>query len=63
MGQDSNFNQAMLLGQYESVASWRLLEKYVDNIRAVTKDDLMRVAKEYFTEDNRTVGILIPLKN
>ena len=48
MGQDSNFYQAMLLGQYESVASWKLLEKYVDNIRAVTKEDVMRVAKEYF---------------
>ncbi len=62
MGQDSNFYQAMLLGQYESVASWKLLEKYVDNIRAVTKDDVMRVAKKYFIEDNRTVGILIPVK-
>ncbi len=62
MGQDSNFYQAMLLGQYESVASWKLLEKYVDNIRAVTKADVMRVAKEYFTADNRTVGILVPVK-
>jgi zinc protease len=62
MGQDSVFNQAMLLGQFESVASWQLLEKYVDNIRAVSKEDVMRVAKEYFSENNRTVGILIPLK-
>ena len=62
MGQDSVFNQAMLLGQFESVASWKLLEKYVDNIRAVSKEDVMRAAKEYFSEDNRTVGILIPLK-
>jgi zinc protease len=62
MGQDSVFNQAMLLGQFESVASWKLLEKYVDNIRAVSKADVMRVAKEYFSEDNRTVGILVPLK-
>ncbi len=62
MGQDSNFNQAMLLGRFETVASWRLLEHYVDNIRAVTKEDVMRAAKEYFSEDNRTVGILIPIK-
>ncbi len=62
MGQDSVFYQAMLLGQYETVASWRLLEKYVDNIRAVTKEDIMRVAQAYFSEDNRTVGILIPIK-
>lgn len=62
MGQDSIFYQAMLLGQFESVANWRLLEKYVDNVRAVTKEDVMRVAKEYFSEDNRTVGILVPVK-
>jgi zinc protease len=63
MGQDSIFYQAMLLGQFETVADWKLLEKYVAGIRAVTKEDVMRVAKEYFNEDNRTVGILVPLKN
>ncbi len=62
MGQDSVFFQAMQLGEYESVASWKLLEKYLDGIRAVTKDDIQRVAKEYFSEDNRTVGILVPVK-
>jgi len=62
MGQDSVFYQAMLLGQYETVASWKLLEHYVDNIRAVTKEDVQRVAKEYFSPDNRTVGILVPVK-
>jgi zinc protease len=62
MGQDSIFYRAMLLGQFETVANWKLLETYVENIRAVTKEDVMRVAKEYFIEDNRTVGILIPVK-
>ncbi len=63
MGEDSVFYQAMLLGEYETVASRKLLETYVDNIRAVTKEDVQRVAREYFSEDNRTVGILIPLKD
>jgi len=63
MGQDSIFYQAMLLGQFETVADWKLLEKYVPSIRAVTREDVMRVAKEYFNEDNRTVGILVPVKN
>jgi len=62
MGQDSIFYQAMLLGQNETVASWKVLETYVDRIRAVTKADIQRVAKEYFSEDNRTVGILVPIK-
>ena len=62
MDQDSIFYQAMQLGQFESVATWRLLENYPDNIRAVKKEDIMRVAKAYLTEDNRTVGILVPVK-
>jgi len=62
MGQDSIFYQAMLLGQFETVANWRLLETYGERIRAVTKADVMRVAQQYFTEDNRTVGILVPLE-
>jgi zinc protease len=62
MGQDSVFFQAMLLGQHETVASWKMLEKYLAGIRTVTKDDIRRVAKEYFSGDNRTVGILVPVK-
>jgi zinc protease len=60
-GQDSNFRQAMLLGQAETVgAGWRQVEQFVEQIRRVTAADVQRVAKHYFTEDARTVGILIP---
>jgi zinc protease len=62
MAQDSVFYQAMQLGQFETVADWRLLGRYLDGVRAVTKDDVQRVAKQYFTDDNRTVGILVPVK-
>lgn len=61
MSQDSIFAQAMHLGQYETVASWKLLENYLEGIRAVAKADIQRVAKEYFTEENRTVGTLVPV--
>lgn len=63
MSQDSVFYQAMLLGRYETVGNWRLLDEYLDGVRAVTKEDIRRVASEYFTEDNRTVGILMPIKS
>jgi zinc protease len=62
MSQDSVFYQAMLLGQFETIAEWRIYARYLDNIRAVKKEDIQRVAREYFTEDNRTVGILVPVK-
>ncbi|MFQ5456188.1 MAG: M16 family metallopeptidase [Nitrospirota bacterium] len=63
MGKDSNFYQAMLIGMTETInAGYRYLEDYVDNIREVTKEDIMDVAKRYLVEDKRTVGILIPVK-
>jgi len=60
--QDSNFRYAMLLGEAESVgAGWRKIDQFVERIRAVTVKDIQRVARQYLTEDNRTVGTLIPL--
>ncbi|MDF0674135.1 MAG: pitrilysin family protein [Nitrospira sp.] len=60
--QDSNFRHAMLMGQAESVgAGWRRIDQFVERIRAVTTKDIQRVAKQYLTSDNRTVGILLPL--
>ncbi len=59
--QDSNFRRAMLLGQAETVgAGWRHVEQFVEKIRRVTAADVQRVAMQYFKEDTRTVGILIP---
>ncbi|TKS60808.1 MAG: peptidase M16 [Nitrospira sp.] len=60
--QDSNFRHAMLLGQSESIgAGWRRVDQFLERIRAVTGKDIQRVAKQYLTQDNRTVGILVPL--
>ena len=60
--QDSNFRHAMLMGQAETVgAGWRRINQFVEHIRAVTAQDIQRVAKQYLTPDSRTTGILIPL--
>lgn len=61
-GQDSVFNLARQLAEYEIVADWRTWEAYLPGIRAVTAADLQRVAKTYLTPDNRTVAVLIPEK-
>ena len=61
MSQDSNFYRAMQIGMAETVgAGYAYQEDYVENIRKVTVEDLMRVANTYLIEDRRTVGILIP---
>jgi zinc protease len=60
--QDSNFRHAMLMGQSESIgAGWRRVDQFLERIRAVTAKDVQRVAKQYLSQDNRTVGILVPL--
>jgi zinc protease len=60
-GQDSNFRQAMLLGQAETTgAGWRQVEQFVKKLRDVKAEDVMRVAQKYLVEDGRTVGILVP---
>jgi zinc protease len=59
--QDSLFYQAMILAQYESTGSWENIDTYIPSIRKVTADDIQRVAKQYLVDENRTVGILVPL--
>lgn len=62
MGQDSIYFQAEIAGMFEMLGSWKLKEQYLENIRKTTPEDVSMVAKKYLHEDNRTVGILIPIK-
>ncbi len=57
----SNSQQAAL-GLSEMIASgdWRLYFLNYDQIKNVAPDDVVRVAKLYFKESNRTVGEFIP---
>jgi zinc protease len=61
-GQDSLYMQAMKIGKFELLGSWRVMDTYLDGIRKVTPEEVRRVAKKYFSEENRTVGILVPQK-
>lgn len=63
MGQDSIYYQAQIAGMFEMLGSWKLKEQYLENIRKTTPEDVSRAAKKYLREDNRTVGILIPIQN
>jgi zinc protease len=58
--QDSLFYQAMLLGEYEVAGDWRRIDDYLSTVRAVTADDVWRVARIYLQPDNRTTAVLIP---
>lgn len=60
--QDSIFGQALKIGYYEIVSEWRDMDKYLDGIRKVTRQDLRRVAQKYLDRDRRTIGVLVPIK-
>jgi zinc protease len=62
LAQDSVHLLANLLGRYESVANWRLLDGFLMGVRKVTAPDVQRVAQKYLVPDNRTVAILVPVK-
>lgn len=60
---DSNMGMAQQLLEYEvKTGSWRNLFKQLDQIAAVKQADIIRVAKETFVPENRTVGKLLSKK-
>ena len=53
---------ALDLSEYYSQGDWRLMFLMRDRIKAVTAADVLRVAKAYLKESNRTVATFIPTK-
>ncbi|HUI77847.1 MAG TPA: pitrilysin family protein [Bryobacteraceae bacterium] len=51
---------ALSLSDWASLGDWRLLFVTRDRIRTVTPDDVLRVAKTYLKESNRTLAEFIP---
>lgn len=58
---DSVFYQAMQLGQLETVGlGWELVDSYVDELSAVTPEQIRSVARQYLVPEARTVARLDP---
>lgn len=58
---ESNENKAYAIGWFETVrGDYNALFDEMDNYMAVTAEDIMRVAKQYFDSKNRNVVTLIP---
>jgi len=53
---------ALELSEYYSMGDWRLMFLMRDRIQAVTEADVLRVAKAYLKESNRTLATFIPTK-
>jgi zinc protease len=57
---DSIHRRASLLARFELIGGYAQKDKYLDLIRAVTAADLQRVARAYFQDEKKNVGILLP---
>ncbi|MCU0549038.1 MAG: insulinase family protein [Leptolyngbya sp. Prado105] len=58
---DSNMGMAQALLEYEAkTGSWRNLFQQVDAIEKITPADIQRVARATFTDQNRTIGRILP---
>ncbi len=62
MSLDSIFYRGMLLGRTATSARWTLLKEFVPKVQQVTREQVREVARKYLVNDNRTVGILVPIK-
>ncbi|MGH9862500.1 MAG: M16 family metallopeptidase [Candidatus Acidiferrales bacterium] len=57
----SNSGLAERLASYQVLTGdWRNLFRQLEAIDNVTREDIQRVAKTYFTDRNRTVGYIVP---
>ncbi|MEI6305386.1 MAG: pitrilysin family protein [Deltaproteobacteria bacterium] len=55
----TNGGLARNLTEYEATTgSWRYMTEYRRKVAAVTPEDIQRVAREYFTRENRTIGFI-----
>jgi len=61
-GLQRNFSKGLRIGMAEvRSGDYTMVNKQLDLWRAVTSEDIMRVAKEYLHPDNRTVVTLVPI--
>jgi zinc protease len=57
---DSIHRRASLLARFELLGGYAKKDTYLDLIRAVSANDLQRVARAYFQDEKKNVGILLP---
>jgi predicted Zn-dependent peptidase len=54
---ETNFNLLLQLGYYEALGGWEYINTYSKEMAAVEAEDILRVAKEYFAPEKRSVAI------
>lgn len=59
-GAESVTNQALQIGMWEVLDSYRRVDTLLDELAAVSAEDVRRVAQAYLTEQRRVVGHFVP---
>ena len=57
---DGTYNQAINLGYFETTNTWHQGLDWPENIKKVTKDQVIEVLNKYFKKSNITIGYFIP---
>jgi zinc protease len=58
--EDSVHRRAALLARFELIGGYAEKDRFVERLRAVTAADVQRVARTYFADDKKNVGVLLP---
>ncbi len=60
LGLTNSERVGILMSEWASRGDWRLLYLFRDGVKKVTDQDVVRVAKTYLKESNRTLGVFVP---
>ncbi len=60
LGLNDSTQVGVTLSEPASLGDWRLLFLERDEVKKVNRDDVIRVAKTYLKESNRTMGLFVP---
>src|SRR5881296_2747370 len=58
--EDSVHRRAALLARFELIGGYADKDRFLERLRAVTAADVQRVARAYFADDRKNVGVLLP---
>ncbi len=59
LSRERTLDQAILMGQIETLLGLDYIDSYLQRINAVTVEDIADVCVRYLNENNRTVGQLL----